>query len=336
MNRTAFLAGSFAAGLIIESPRGRRLEGRGDEQYDPAIASTGPALRVLLGTGAASAIDAQSFLYDGRRYRGTFALRGDGTVLSTVPLEGYLYSVVAREMSPSWPAAALAAQAIAARTYVLQRSNPRRDYDVVTSEADQVYGGIEAEAPAASAAVDATAGVVLRYGDAFAQLFYSSSCGGHTESSADAWTGGANLPYLQGVICPWCTKSPDYTWTREVSGDALAHAFPGPTVGTPMGLSVASSDPSGRARDLVLTGDAGSASTRGTAFRAALGSRVIRSLLIRGITPGTGPGSFVIEGGGLGHGVGLCQWGARGMAAAGKSADDILNFYFPGTQRSND
>lgn len=326
MRRIAFLAGLAAVPLVA----------RAQEEYDPAISAPAPALRVLLGDAPASAIDAQTFLYGGRRYRGTFARRADGTVLSTVPLEAYLYSVVAREMSPSWPAAALQAQAIAARTYVLQRSSPKRDYDVVTSEADQVYGGMEAESPAATAAVDATAGAVLRFGSAFAQLFYSSSCGGHTESSADAWTGGADLPYLQGVACPWCTASPDYAWTRAVSADAVLRAFPGAAVGSPTGLAVGAADPSGRARELVLTGDAGTATARGTDFRNALGTRVVRSLLIRRIGSGTGPGSFVIEGGGLGHGVGLCQWGARGMAAAGKSADDILNFYFPGTQRSDD
>ncbi|HEY8321164.1 MAG TPA: SpoIID/LytB domain-containing protein [Candidatus Baltobacteraceae bacterium] len=326
MKRGTFLAALAAAPLIA----------RAQEEYDPAVSAPGPALRVLLGGAAASAIDATTFAYDGRRYRGTFTRRADGTVLSTVPLEAYLYSVVAREMSPSWPAAALQAQAVAARTYVLQRSSPKRDYDVVTSEADQVYGGIEAESAAATAAVDATAGSVLRFGDAFAQLFYSSSCGGHTESSADAWTGGADLPYLRGVVCPWCTASPDYAWTRVVPADAVARAFPGADVGAPTGLAVGDTDASGRARSLVLTGDAGTATTRGTAFRSALGSRVVRSLLIRRIANGTGPGTFVIEGAGLGHGVGLCQWGARGMAAAGKSADDILNFYFPGTQRSND
>jgi len=326
MRRIAFLAGLAAVPLVA----------RAQEEYDPAVSAGVPTLRVLLGDATVAAIDAQTFLYDGRRYRGTFERRPDGTVLSTVPLEAYLYSVVAREMPPSWPAASLQVQAIVARTYVLQRSSPKRDYDVVTSEADQVYAGMEAESPAATAAVDATAGTTVRFGDAFAQVFYSSSCGGHTESSADAWTGGAALPYLQGVVCPWCTASPDYAWTRSVPSDALGRAFPDADVGTPTGLAVGTTDPSGRARELVLTGDAGRATARGTAFRAALGSRVVRSLLIRRITSGAGPGSFVIEGGGLGHGVGLCQWGARGMGAAGKSADDILNFYFPGTQRSHD
>jgi stage II sporulation protein D len=330
MNRIQFLASTLAVPLVAIPSVAIA------EQYDPAISTSVPSLRVLLGNATVAATDAQTFLYDGRRYRGTFTRRADGTVLSTVPLEGYLYSVVAREMSPSWPAAALQAQAIAARTYVLQRSSPKRDYDVVTSEADQVYGGLESESLAATAAVDATAGTVLRYGNGFAQLFYSSSCGGHTESSADAWMGGADLPYLQGVACPWCTSSPDYTWSREVSTDAVLRAFPGANVGTPSDLQVGQTDPSGRARQLILTGDQGTATAEGSAFRSALGTRVVRSLLIRRIAPGTGPGSFVIEGGGLGHGVGLCQWGARGMAAAGKSANDILNFYFPGTQRAND
>ncbi len=257
-------------------------------------------------------------------------------MLSTVPLEAYLYSVVAREMSPSWPAAALQAQAICARTYVLQRSNPRRAYDVVNGEADQVYGGIDAEYPASIAAVDATAGSAVRFNDQYAEIFYSSSCGGHTESSADAWTGGANLPYLQSKPCPWCTASPDYHWSRTVSADALTRAFNAGDIGEPTALAVAATDASGRARSLALTGPNGTANLSGTAFRSSLGTRVVRSLLIGQIAPAQGPASFVIEGGGLGHGVGLCQWGARGMAVAGNSADEILAFYFPGTQRGND
>jgi stage II sporulation protein D len=73
---------------------------------------------------------------------------------------------------------------------------------------------------------------------------------------------------------------------------------------------------------------------KGSAFRLGVGARVIRSLLITRLTQARG--SIAIEGGGLGHGVGLCQWGARGMAVAGKPANDILNFYFPGTEVGND
>jgi len=329
VKRPAFLAGFVATALAIRA----RAQ---DEDYDPAVSTEASSLRVLLGRGDASAVDGRSFLYDGRRYRGTYSRLADGNVLSLVPLEEYLYSVVAREMSPSWPAAALQAQAICARTYVLARTDPKRAYDVVTTEADQVYGGIASESLAATAAVDATAGVVLRYGSAYAQVFYSSSCGGRTESSADAWQGGADLPYLQGVVCPWCTQSPDYDWSRTVDAAALGRAFPGAVIGPGTDLQVSATDASGRALQFALTGDAGAITTRGTTFRSAVGTRVVRSLLIRRIASAQGPGTFVIEGGGLGHGVGLCQWGARGMAAAAHTSDEILDFYFPGTQRGHD
>jgi peptidoglycan hydrolase-like amidase len=174
-----------------------------DDVFDPASGMQSQALRVLLGTGHAQKIDAQTFLFEGRRYRGTFSYTEAGEVVSIVPLEQYLYSVVSREMPHSWPAAALQAQAVVARTFVLQRSNPNRAYDLMPSEADQVYTGIDAEKPGTSAAVDATAGLVLRFADGFAQALYSSCCGGHTESNADAW-GGPLLPYLSGVSCTYC------------------------------------------------------------------------------------------------------------------------------------
>ena len=141
VKRRHFLSAVAAAAGAAALPQTLRA------QDDPALSSETQALRVLLGTGRLQNIDAQTFLYEGRRYRGTAVILPEtGQVVSTVPVEQYLYSVVSREMPRSWPAEALQAQAILARTYVLQRSNPNRDYDLVTSEADQVYTGIDAEA----------------------------------------------------------------------------------------------------------------------------------------------------------------------------------------------
>ena len=300
------------------------------EEYDPATQSVSQALRVLLGPGDA-ARTSEGFVFNGRAYRGTFARMPDGNIVSTVPLEEYLYSVVPREMSPSWPEAALQAQAVCARTYVLQRSNPRRNYDVVPSELDQVYGGVASEHPTARTAVDATAGQVLRFGDRFAEVLYSSCCGGHTEASSDAW-GGAPFPYLQGVICTYCTASPDYRWHRDLSLESLAQTFEAELApfGALHGLRVSETDPSGRAKMVELAAERGSAFLKGSAFRIRAGARVVRSLLITRLD------AQAIEGGGLGHGVGLCQWGARGMALDGRSARDILALYFPGTNIGND
>ena len=290
------------------------------------------ALRVLLGHGDAVPVSGDRFLFDGRPYRGTFQRQDDGTVVNVVDLEAYLYSVVSQEMPPSWPAAALQTQSVCARTYVLQRSDPRRTYDLVPSELDQVYGGVAGETGAASAAVDATAGEVLAFGRGFASIAYSSCCGGHTESSADAW-GNAALPYLSGVVCPWCSDSPNYHWQRNLAfdtlGERLARALP--PAARVEDLRIDARDASGRARVVDVVTDLGDASVPGGVFRRSVGARVVPSLLIGAVARTPDGGGVQIDGTGLGHGVGLCQWGARGMALAGRASPEILSFYFPGT-----
>ena len=146
MQRADFMLLSAA---MVAAP----LTARAQDDVDPAITSRRPALRVLLGRGEAVLGPAQTFQFDGAPYRGTFQRLDDGQIVNFVDLEAYLYSVVPLEMPPSWPPAALQTQTICARTYVLQRSDPRRAYDLVPSEVNQVYRGILSETPAAIAAV---------------------------------------------------------------------------------------------------------------------------------------------------------------------------------------
>lgn len=324
MNRRRFLtaAGSFAAS-------GLRLPQA--DAVDPAERTRGQALRVLLGRGQPSVLDAQTFIYEGRRYRGSVATTSSGDVISTVPLEAYLYSVVPREMPRSWPDAALRAQAIVARTYVLQRSSPNRAYDLTPSEADQVYTGIDAEAPETSQAVDATKGTVLRFGNGFADVMYSSCCGGHTEASSDAW-GGPPLPYLRGVSCPYCTQSPWYAWTRAFSRDEIERAPDEriAQIGDVQTIALDAPDSSGRPLWWTFQGSNGAMRIKAADVRRDLGTRALPSLLVRSVDPGPN-GDFIVKGNGLGHGVGMCQWGARGLAATGAGAHEILSFYYPGT-----
>ncbi len=278
------------------------------------------------------------FTFNGRAYRGDAVQLADGSIVNTLPLEEYLYSVVPHEMSPSWPAAALAAQAICARTYVLRRSNPQRAYDVVPSELDQIYTGVAAESTQGRAAVDASTGLVLRFGPSFAQAMYSSCCGGRTEASHDAW-GGAPISYLNGVVCTTCTDSPYYRWNRELGLSAIEQEFSRELqpVAPLQALTEAGVDGSGRISGFILQGQRGAITVKGSAFRLRVGSRVLPSLLIMKIDSDTkAPERIVIEGGGLGHGVGLCQWGARGRAIEGASFSDILHFYFPGTEIEHD
>jgi stage II sporulation protein D len=294
------------------------------------------ALRVLLGPGNASPLAGDRFEFDGRLYRGTFQRQDDGTIVNVVNLEEYLYSVVSREMPPSWPDAALGAQAICARTYVLQRSDPRRNYDLVPSQLDQVYGGVAGESPGGIAAVDATRGAVLGFGGGFASIAYSSCCGGHTESSADAW-GNVALPYLSGVVCPWCSDSPNFHWQRSLEFDMISQRL---TRSLPPGSRVAdvridARDASGRARTISVVTDLGATPISGSLFRRSVGARVVPSLLIGNVARIPDAGGVLLEGSGSGHGVGLCQWGAHGMALGGHSATEILGLYFPGTDISH-
>lgn len=291
---------------------------------------------MLLGHGDAASLASDRFTFDGQLYRGTFQRQGDGTVVNVVDLEEYLYSVVSKEMPPSWPDAALGAQAICARTYVLQRSDPRRTYDLVPSQLDQVYSGVAGESPGGIAAVDATRGAVLAFGGGFASIAYSSCCGGHTESSADAW-GNVALPYLRGVVCPWCSDSPNYRWQRSLGFDTLGERLVRslPPAARVEDLRIDARDASGRARSVSIVTDLGEATVSGSLFRRSVGPRVVPSLLIGNVARIPDAGGVLIDGSGSGHGVGLCQWGAHGMALAGRSATEILGLYFPGTDISH-
>jgi stage II sporulation protein D len=146
------------------------------------------------------------------RYRGGLTVRreADGLmVVNTLPLERYLYGVVPREMPASWPARALRAQAVAARTYALATLNTGQPFDVYCTTRSQVYDGFDGsggEQPGSTAAVQATAGVIAVYGGRPITAFFFSTSGGETESIQHAWPGSSPVPYLVGVDDP---REPD-------------------------------------------------------------------------------------------------------------------------------
>jgi stage II sporulation protein D len=252
-------------------------------------------------------------------------------VVTTVGLDEYLYGVVPLEVSRAWPPAMLAAQAIVARTYAVSRRSSARRYDVVDDESDQRYGGSAVATPATNAAVDATSGQIITFIGAAASVFYMACCGGHTEDAGELW--GRNLlPYLRGVVDPWCAGTPDYRWRETMLAHEFLNAL-GPdaaSIGSLLAVSTADLDPSGRPRKVVVRGSARSVELAVGELRHALGARVLPSTFIRQIALDP-QGGVVIDGAGRGHGVGLCQWGARTMAQQGHDAGSIVRFYFPGT-----
>ncbi len=280
--------------------------------------------------------DGGIFTFGGKRWRGTPSIvalpDGRSGVVATVDVDSYLYGVVPAEAPPRWPLAALQAQAIVARTYALARRTFSRPYDVVVSQSDQRFGGIEAEFPGTNAAVDTTQGATLVFNGGSASVFYAACCGGHTADALEVW-GHAMLPYLRGVADPYCVAAPDYRWQRTLPLERLRAALAAHVSGDITGFALGPPNADGRPLTLDIIAGAGRATLSTVEFRQLLGADTVRSTWIRTLALDASHGApeVTIEGAGRGHGVGLCQWGALAMASAGSTAATILAFYFPGT-----
>jgi stage II sporulation protein D len=131
--------------------------------------------------------------------------------VNTVPLEQYLYAVVPSEMPKTWLPEALKTQAVAARSYALAVRKTSGPFDVYDDTRSQVYGGVNAESPTTTAAVDATVGGVLTYGGKIAITYFFSTSGGRTAAISDVWK-SAPVPYLVSVADPYDSLSPYHDW----------------------------------------------------------------------------------------------------------------------------
>lgn len=275
---------------------------------------------------------------DGRRFRGNVKTvkkeNGKLMVINELPLDDYLYGVLYHEVSHRWPMEVLKAQAIAARTFALYqvRQDKAQAYDLRSDIYSQVYGGRTSEKWSTTAAVNRTKGQILVYkGDIF-PAYYHATCGGYTEDAMNLWN--VDLAPLKGVPCNFCSDSPHYRWTKEIPLGVLANKLKesGYKIGKISSVTILSKNKSGRVDKLEIKDDAGaSVILTGKDFRQMMGPNDLRSakfdLSMR-------PGFLVLDGLGWGHGVGMCQWGAYGMARKRKKAEEILKYYYPGAEIS--
>lgn len=285
--------------------------------------------------------EAAEFSLNGRRYRGSLELRHRGAGLiavNIVPVDDYLLSVVPEEMPIDWPAEALKAQSIAARSFALKSRgrHAAEGYDLCTTTHCQLYKGIASEKTASTAAVRATRGEVLTYaGQPIEALFHTDS-GGMTESSENVW--GSHVPYLRAVRDTPLGTMP---WTKTVSTADLEKklAAKGHNIGrlraielSPLAVGRAAKDrtASGRVRAMTVTGTKGSVTLSGTAWRSLLGLK--SALFDAKLTKD----SVTFTGFGAGHGLGISQWGAKRLAETGKSYADILHHYYTGVTLQHD
>ena len=226
-------------------------------------------------------------------------------------LEDYVAGVVAGEMPGSFPAEAQKAQAAG------------RDWDIGAGILAQVYH--RQERPSARAAADATVGEVLVQGVEPVEAYFHAVCVGRTETGLAAL--GRDLPYLASVECGPCDQAPGARWrVRMPAGELGRVAGLGGAVDA---VRVVARTGSGRAERVELARRGRSVGLAAADLRRRLGFSRLPSLAFE---VSAAAGAFVFEGTGQGHGAGMCQWGAAGLAREGKTYREILAHYYPGTE----
>jgi len=202
----------------------------------------------------------------GRAYHGTLFVRHSGRkldVVNVVALDDYVRGVVAGEMPHRWRIAALAAQAVAARSYALATLKPGRDFDLYADTRSQVYGGVAYATPETDEAVARTKNEVLTWHGRVATTFFFSTSGGRTANVGEVWPQFGDVPYLRAVDDPYDAISPHHVW-GPVTFDAARLAK---RLGVRAGAVSVVHTPSGHVRAVRI----GSRTIDGDTFRQELG-----------------------------------------------------------------
>jgi stage II sporulation protein D len=292
----------------------------------------------------------------GTTYRGAILVqragRGGLTFVNRLDVESYLLGVVPREIGTLDADAyeAAKAQAVAARTYAVAHMGGRASlgFDVYPGTQDQVYGGVAAEREMISRAVRETAGEVATYGGQPINAYYHSTCAGRTAAIDEVWN-VRPVPYLVSVEDvdrsgqAYDRASSRFTWTERwthaqlvtVLNRTLADSLRGRRIRQVEDMDVLSRTASGRVRAMRIDTDAGSFTVGRDRVRWILAPArggILNSskFSVRLERSGGGVNAIVAEGGGWGHGIGMCQVGAMGRARAGQDYRAILEAYYPG------
>ena len=260
-------------------------------------------------------------------------------VVNRLPLERYLLGVLPHEMGESFPKEALRAQAVASRTYALYhllRQGHSCRYHVRGDTSSQVYGG-KSHGSRVRWAVESTRGQVLTFRNQVFESFYHSTCGGWT-ASANAMLGGGEIPPLEASRCGSCKASKFYRWSVEVPARDL-HAVVQKIVrphsvdlGKIRSISPVDPGPGKHAAYLQVRHARGSFEVDANRVRLGLIARGIKGLRSTAFKIEPVAGGYRFEGRGWGHGAGMCQMGATGLAVSGGEYADILLHYYQGAR----
>lgn len=245
-------------------------------------------------------------------------------------LETYLYGVLPYEMSYSWPLEALKAQAVAARTYTLKtlEQSKNKYFDLYSDVRSQMYKGGGKQYPSVKQAVGATKHQVLTYNNKLFYTYYHGNCGGGTDD-VKSWNPHAtSIKPLAGASCAYDSHSKSHSFKQDIpyaKVSSYVHSVGLP--GSVKSVKVSHRTGTGRATKITVHTSKGTKTVSCNNFRLAVGLRSCKltKLQLSGKT-------LHAAGHGYGHGIGMCQDGANGMAKAGKTYEQILKNYYPGAK----
>jgi len=254
----------------------------------------------------------------------------DLDIVNRVPLEDYVASVVGAEYGLDDLEGAKA-MAVVVRTYALHALQSGKN--VSDGESFQVYRGLSHSNEASRQAARSTAGQILTHDSSLIEAVYSASNGGHTAANHSVW-GTTRKPYLRARKDPFDAKvSPHKKWKWSVDTRKLKKVFSDIYGFEVTDILISDTSDDGRVTDVRLRGNGGSRNITGSSFRATIARSFnetsLKSTYFKMRKSG---GSYDFDGHGFGHGVGLSQWGAHGMALDGRSYFEILEFYYAGSQ----
>ena len=272
------------------------------------------------------------------RYRGEMLFTVQEGVLLAVnrlSIEDYLRGVVAAEMPSTWPEEALKAQAVASRTYALQRAGESQNeaYDLTGDQASQMYTGYDGEATSTNKAIQDTSGVVMLYGDEPIQAFFHSSSGGFTENSEDVWLD--SLPYIKLKSDPYDYNENHYNWQVSLDQNQLLNRLQSAAeFKSIIDIDFTYTASGARIREMTVTGLDYSDNplqikiANADRVRSVLGLKSALFTVAKTYGADNRLAELRLTGSGFGHGLGMSQYGARGMAMEGYDYREILRYYF--------
>ncbi len=269
-------------------------------------------------------IDGKNF----SRYRGDFEFipyKGNVLPLNSIQSEDYIYSVVPSEIGSSFPNEAIKAQTLAARSYLYYglKNSKYANFDLFDNVNSQMYLGMDRENEKIKTLVDSTRGEVILYDDSPINALYYSTSGGVTANNEDVW-GGTMVPYLRSVNDKGNEgKSPRLNWEVKISKNDISKSF-----GFRVREIKVEKVRSNRVSQIRVYGAKDKRIT-GNEFRSIVGYNKIYSTQFKVRSSGN---YFIFTGKGSGHGVGMSQYGAYGLALKGKTYDYILKYYYKGVK----